>query len=159
MFNQVSKNGKQYFGFTVIEVIIAVALLLSAAALSVPFMSSTLSRNELDVALQRAVDMLNEARSSAFNGLGGGEFGVRFESGAVVFFSGDTYSAVDPDNVDFILPGFVSITDISISGGGSEIVFESVSGAPTQTGSVEFTDSSGETKTVSVNTHGTVNLE
>lgn len=146
-------------GFTIIEVIIAVALMLSAVALAVSFTSGTLSRNELDVVALRSADALNEARSSALNGLNDGIFGVHFEVGSFVYFIGDTYSAGAADNVVYDLSDFVAVTDISISGGGSEIIFASVSGAADQNGFVEFADSTGETRTISVNAYGTVDLQ
>jgi prepilin-type N-terminal cleavage/methylation domain-containing protein len=154
-----AENRKASRGFTIIEVIISVALILSAAVIAIPFMSGTLSRNELDVAVQRAHDFLTEARSSAFSGYGDGKFGVHFETGAVEYFIGDSYSAGAPDNVTYSLPGFVEITNISISDSGNEIIFSSVSGAPNQAGSVTFTDSTGETGTIVVNVYGTISSQ
>jgi len=143
-------------GFTIMEVLIVIAIISITAVMSTPFLSATLSRSELDIAAEGAVDALEEARSSALNGRGSGQFGVHFEPDQYVFFDSGTYSAVDPNNFVRSLSGYVSISSINISDGGNDIIFASASGEPNQTGTIVFTDSSGATKTVTVNSAGTV---
>jgi prepilin-type N-terminal cleavage/methylation domain-containing protein len=145
-------------GFTIMEVLIVIAIISITAVMSTPFLSMTLSRSELDIAAEGAVDSLEEARSSALNGRSGGQFGVHFEPDQYVLFEGAAYSVADPDNFVHTLSGFVSVSDVNISGGGNDIIFASVSGEPDQTGTIEFTDSSGATKTVTVNSAGTVDF-
>jgi len=140
------------------EVLIVIAIIAAVAVMTMPILSSSMSRNELDVAVEGAVDALEEARSSALNGKDSGRFGVHFEVDKYVLFGGASYVEGDADNFIHQLPGLVSITSISISGGGADILFSSVSGVPDQTGSIEFTDSSGEIKTVTVNAAGTVDF-
>ncbi|MEA3249760.1 MAG: hypothetical protein U9Q03_05410 [Patescibacteria group bacterium] len=146
-------------GFSIFEILIVIAMVAAMVVMAGPFLSGSLSRNELASFSEGAADALKEARSSATTGRAGGKYGVHFETGKFVFFEGETYSAADPDNVEHVLSGFVSITDISISGSGSDIHFRSVSGSAVETGSVEFTDANDETKTVSVNVAGLIDIQ
>ncbi|MFH1047824.1 MAG: prepilin-type N-terminal cleavage/methylation domain-containing protein [Patescibacteria group bacterium] len=151
---------KKYFdacrGFSLIEVILTIALLLGIAMLTMPLMSGSLSQNELDAAADTAADVLNQTRSSAMSGVGEGKFGVHFETDQFVTFVGDVYAVGDSANEYYPLPGFVEITSVTISGGGSEMIFANVAGTPLQTGSLVFTDSAGLTRTIAVNAAGTV---
>lgn len=146
-------------GFTIIEVILVIAIMGSLAMLAAPFLSDTLSRNDLAIASDGAVDALREARSSSMSGRGTGLFGVHFETTKFVFFEGATYGASDPDNVTHALGGNVTITAIAISGGGSDVHFAGHKGEPTETGSITFTDVGGNVRTVTVNAAGLVETD
>lgn len=153
------KGGRAQGGFSMFEVLMVIAMVAFTVVMSGPFLSGTLSRNELASMADDAADALKEARSSAVTGRAGGKYGVHFETDSFTFFEGETYSAADPDNVVHPLSGLVSITDISISGGGSDIHFRSVSGSPVETGSIELTDTTEETRTVSVNEAGLIDVQ
>lgn len=151
--------GRSHGGFSVLEILLVIAMVAVTAAMAGPFLSGAFSQGELTAIVDKAVDSLKEARTSAMTGREGGKYGVHFETGQLVFFTGETYSAADPDNIVHELSGLVEITAIDISGGGSDIRFASVSGSPIVTGSVEFTDTSGGSKTVSVNEAGLIDVQ
>lgn len=146
-------------GFTVLEMMLVVAMMAAIAAFTAPLLSGTMSGNEFDAAVAEARDTLEEARSASMSGRAGGIYGVHFESGLYVLFEGEAYSPADPDNVAHELSGLVGITGIDIEGGGSDIVFRSVSGSPVGTGDIEFTDAAGAKTTVSVNEAGLVDVQ
>lgn len=146
-------------GFTVIEVILVIAIMGFLVVLAAPFLSDTLSRNDLAIASDGAIDALREAQSSSMSGRNTGLFGVHFETAQFVFFEGATYNPSDPNNVTHALGGNVTITTITISGGGSDVHFASHKGEPTETGSVTFTDVGGNVKTVTLNAAGLVEAD
>jgi len=159
MRHSVANDMQAHRGFSLLEVLLVIALTAAMAALSAPFLASSFSKNELAAASDQVVDALAEARSAAMHGRSGGKYGVHFETDRFVYFEGETYSAIDPDNTEHLLSGLVSVTDISISGGGSDIHFRSASGSSVETGSVQLTDSAGLTRTVSVNEAGLIDIE
>lgn len=146
-------------GFTVIEFILVIAIMGILVAVAAPFLSDSLTRSDLDIASVEAVDALREARSSAMNGKGGGRFGVHFETAQFVFFTGATYSAVDPENVVHTYGGSVTMSNITITGGGSDVHFATHKGEPTENGTIEFVSSGGEAKTVSVSAVGLIDVQ
>ncbi len=146
-------------GFTVIEVIIVIAMMGILVLIAAPFLSNSLTRSDFEIASSEAVDALREARSSAMNGKGGGRFGVHFETSQFVFFTGATYSAVDLENVVHTYGSDVTMSNITITGGGSDVHFATHKGEPTENGAIEFTIPGGETKTVTVNAVGLVDVQ
>lgn len=152
------EKGSGLSGFTIIEIIVTIALVAAASLLAAPYLSDTVSRNELESASRSAADTLQEARSSAMNGRGTGRFGVRFESDRIVLFEGETYPVDDSDVLPQQLSDFVSVTSVEVGGGGSDIMFRSSSGTPVDAGTIVFADPAGNTRTVTVNSAGTVDV-
>jgi len=146
-------------GFSLLEILLVIALMAAIMALSAPFLASSFSKNELAAASDQLVDALAEARSAAMNGRSGGKYGVHFETDRFVYFEGETYLVSDLNNAEHLLSGLVSATAIDISGGGSDIHFRSASGSAIETGTVQLTDSAGLIKTVTVNEAGLIDVQ
>ncbi|KPJ85932.1 hypothetical protein AMJ57_01310 [Parcubacteria bacterium SG8_24] len=137
---------------------LAVFIIGVVALFTGPLLSDVLPRNDLVTYSSVAADSLHEARSGAMSGKGTRRFGVHFESDRFVLFEGAAYNPADPDNTVHDLPGDVSITDISLSDAGSDVLFASHRGVPSQYGTVEFSDSGGETRTVTVGEAGMLDV-
>jgi prepilin-type N-terminal cleavage/methylation domain-containing protein len=146
-------------GFTVLELLMVIALTLGVTAIAGSYLSGTFSRNELDASASQVVDSLEEARTAAMTGYSGGQSGVHFETGQFVLFRGASYSAGDPDNVTHDLSGLVSLSGIDIADAGNEIMFNSPSGSPEDIGTITLSDTTGETKVVTVNGAGLVDIQ
>ena len=146
-------------GFTVIEVILVIAMMGILVLITAPFLSDSLTRSDLDIATVETVDALREARSSAMSGRGGGRFGVHFETTQFVFFTGATYSAVDPENVVHTYGADVTMSTITITGGGSDVHFATHKGEPAENGTIEFSEPGGDTKTITVSAVGLIDVQ
>ena len=138
-------------GFTLIEVLLSLALMALLAVMSVPVYQSFQVRNDLDIAAVTLAQTLRRAELLSQAVDGDSTWGVRIESGLITLFKGASYGARD-FNFDetFIVP-----TSITPSGA-QEFVFAKLSGAPQSTGTVTFTSSINETRTITVNARGTV---
>lgn len=145
-------------GVTILEIILVISLMGVIALFSTSNFSDSLGKEDLGAYSARAVDALQEARSASMHGKGAGKFGVHFEADKFVAFTGVTYSAADPENVEHVLSGFVSATTISILGGGDDVHFASYKGTPTETATVIFSDDHGNTKTITVNSVGMIDV-
>ena len=146
-------------GFTIIEVIVVIAIIGFLSAIALPFLSTAIATNDLQIAGEEAVDALREAQSSSMSGRNAGRFGVHFETSQFVFFEGATYTVGAPTNVAHPLTGNVTASAITISGGGSDVHFASHKGEPAETGTIVFSDQSGDTRTVSINAVGMVEVQ
>ncbi len=146
-------------GFTLFEVLLVIAMVAFVTVMAAPFLSGSLSRGDLSAATDRAADALKEARASAMSGRATGEYGVHFETGGFTLFQGQAYSAVDPGNVVYDLSGLVSVSVITVEGGGNDILFTDPSGSPTDVGTVQLSDSTGETAIISVNRAGMIDVQ
>jgi len=146
-------------GFTVIEIITVFAIMGFIALIALPFLSTSIATNDLQIATQETVDALREAQSSAMSGKGGGHFGVHIESAQFVYFEGSTYVPGAATNVVHALSGNVSITGVTLSGGGDDVRFSNHKGEPTETGSITLTDITGDARTVVVNAVGMIDVQ
>jgi Tfp pilus assembly protein FimT len=146
-------------GVTLLEMLLVIALMAAVSVLAAPLVSGSVREGDLDAAAALAVDALGEAQTSAMSGKSPRIFGVHFETTKFVFFRGASYNPADPDNDIRDLGQQVSVSSVSISGGGSDIHFSDYRGIPAETGSVVFSGVDGGTRTVAVNAAGLIDLE
>lgn len=123
-------------GFTLLEILIAL-FILSVAAYSVGSVFSAYNRRQaLDAGADTVRALLSEARSLTVSSKNASSYGVHFDAGQAVLFAGTSYSASDPNNKTEKLHPAVRISAISLLGGGSEVVFDRLSGAAEKSGTV-----------------------
>jgi len=149
-------------GVSVLELILVVAMMLVLAAMTAPFMATAVSSRSLDRYSAEASDALREAQfSSAYgrtDGAGGSRFGVHFESGKFVFFAGAAYVAGGANNTEHVLADGVTVFSVTLSGGGSDVHFNSARGLPAETGTVVLKDPNGNSKTVTIGAAGMIDI-
>lgn len=142
-------------GFTVIEIIVVLAL----GALLTGFVALSFSKvNEheaLNTNADLVVSILNEARSMTLSSVGDTSYGVHFDAEQVVLFRGTTYSAGASTNVPTTLNPQVAMRNISF-GGGSNVIFKRLTGATDQAGTLQIYLKNATTtyKTISVSATG-----
>lgn len=153
-------------GFTVLEVMVVVAMIGFVALLAAPFLAATLGRADASQAQSEAASTLREAQASAMSGLNGARYGVHFAGATIVLFQGPAYSPTDPNNATRVLPSGVAVVGVALSPGGAcalpagtgncDVHFADHKGSPVETGSVTIADGAGGTKTVSINAAGMI---
>lgn len=137
-------------GFTLIEIMLAVALMTAFLSLSVPVFQSFVYNNDLDTAINSGVRALRLAQENARGMYYDDAWGVKFATNEVVLFKGSSYASRDTtyDSTYPISVG-VSIT------GTSEFIFSKFTGTPTGTGTVTLTENS---KSLSITINGQGNV-
>jgi Tfp pilus assembly protein FimT len=146
-------------GATFLEVMVVIAVFGLIGSAIGPVLSDIFFRRSVDLAVSSAADAMREAQFSALTGLTPGRFGVHFETGKFVMFHGAIYSAAAPDNAVHELENGVVISEISLEGGGSDIVFSDIRGLPDKAGSVAFSGGGDLVLTVTINAAGMVDVE
>lgn len=138
-------------GFTLIEVLLSVAIISLLVGISLPVYETYARRNDLDVTTQGIAAMLRRAATYARGANDDSAWTVRVSGGSALLYQGTTYAARDTA-LDETLPIPGSIT----SSGLSEIQFAKLSGAPDTTGSITLTSSTNDVRTITINGKGTV---
>ncbi|MDP2631986.1 MAG: type II secretion system protein [Candidatus Uhrbacteria bacterium] len=146
-------------GFTLIELMVVIAILVVMTLMAGIFTSVSSGRNELLAVTTDAVDTLRRAQWHTMLGNEDSVWGVHFETQKFVLFKGGTYSAVDPSNIETDIAGVLSISSMSLNGGGSEVIFTEPMGETLTDGTVTFENSNtGESATVTVNEVGMIDF-
>lgn len=136
-------------GFTLLEMLLSIAIIGVLAGLSVPVVQTFQNRNDLDIAAFSFVESARHAHTLATGVSGDTAWGVHATSGAITLFRGTSFAARDAayDHVTSIP------TSITVSGT-STFVFSPVSGKPTAGGTITFTSVNNDERDVVVNAHG-----
>ncbi|MEI8103724.1 MAG: type II secretion system protein [Candidatus Moraniibacteriota bacterium] len=138
-------------GFTLLEMLLSVALMGALAGLSLPVYQSFQVRNDLDIAATTLAQSIRRAEVLSQGSAGDTTWGVAIQSGSIVIFQGASYAVRDVtwDEV-FSVPTSITVT------GASEIIFAKVTGLPTTTPTITLSTPINETRTLTINTYGTV---
>ena len=139
-------------GFTILETIIVLGILVTIFALGIPVTFNFYVNYELVTERDNLVSVLNYTRSQSMTGEGGDSHGIFLESDGYVVFEGPNYvSRSTQFDRDISRVDLVQVT------GPSELVFESLSGRSV---SSSFTLSNGiRSFVVNVNAEGLVTWE
>ena len=119
-------------GFSALELVIVTAILALLLATIVPSFMNFRRNSILNTETQELVTVINRARLLSVSAKNDQQFGVHFESGKVVLFQGGTYSVGATTNETHSFNPLVILSPIVINGGGSELLFEKVTGATSQ---------------------------
>lgn len=134
-----------------LEVILSIAIIAVLTGLSVPVYQGLQQRNELDVAVNNIIGSLRRAQVLSQAVDGDTTWGVKVQSGNIVFFKGVSFALRDTTyDESFDLPSNISITGVS------EIVYNKFTGLPQTTGNLTLTSEASETKTITLNVKGMV---
>lgn len=133
-------------GFTALELLIVIAVMLLLFALAtVPF-ASFREAQVLNAAASELTALLSEARSAAVASKESSEYGVHFESMRGVYFKGTSFSEPSSYNKEMVLDRAIEISAVSLAGGGSDVVFEMLTGETAQYGTVTLRSKANASK-------------
>lgn len=163
MKNQKSNLKNKNYGISIIEMIIAIAIgaiLVTAVVIS---FSSFRNSKIVDVSADQILSAINEARVKTVSSEDYSRFGVHFETGRTVLFKGkgDVFTEPNSSNVQMTLSPLVEISDLSLNGGGADIVFQKLTGKTSNYGSlrVRLKSDNNKYKTISVKSTGIANIQ
>ena len=137
-------------------VVVAVISLLAVIVFLAPGLTRKSEALERDSRL--IVSAFDDARASTLASKGAQQYGVHVSINSVTVFVGTTYSSSASSNIVSNLSADTSITAISLAGGVSDVVFQSLSGETSQNGTLtlKLTSSPSSQKTITIYGSGLV---
>jgi len=152
-------------GFTLIEVIIVVAILVVLMSVSVASWVLIQQKSNIDSASDEFAGVVKLAQNETVNSKQDAEFGVYVDAQSAphkyILFRGASYAARQASfDRTYILPKIVEFFAVNL-GGGNEVVFKKVTGATDQPGSVSLrlkADAS-QNKTVYMSNNGVIGFD
>lgn len=141
-------------GFSVVELIAAIAIVGVLSAVVIASFSSVYEGRSLELDTHAVTVMLEEARTRTIAARDREAHGVYFTATTSTLFAG-TYSAGDPDNEVFNVSNGITI-GTALSGGGSTIMFDRITGRTSNFGDVVLNQGSSASTTISVQATGLI---
>src|SRR3989338_5207402 len=143
-------------GFTAVEFLITLSILAVLTAIIFTSMSSFRNNRALQIVSEDILSLLDEARVNTLSAKDSYAYVVHFESALIDLFRGTTYSSSDPNNKTVDIDGAVEISNISIAGGGADVLFQRLIGTTSQNGTITIRLKSdvSKTKTILIETSG-----
>lgn len=162
ILNQKPKILNRNRGFTLIELVLVIAILSILAGIFITSFISAQKRSELDNSSQQIIAILKLAQNKTLASEQNSQYGVSFNTAAsphqYILFKGVNYVSRETsyDQV-YSLPKTLGFFGVSLDGG-SEVVFEKLTGTAKQSGNITLrlkTDIS-QSKTIYISNSGTV---
>jgi len=138
-------------GFTLIEIMVSVALIMFIVVAATPVYQGLQNRNDLDIATTTVAQTIRRAQILSQAVDGDTSWGVHIQSSSISLFKGVSFAERDTDSDEL----FEISPSLSFSGM-EEIVFAKFSGEPQTTGNVVLTSLNNETRTITINEKGTI---
>lgn len=143
---------KNAAGFTFIEVILVVSLVLILGGMSTAFGSRFFIQNAVANASDQMAGDLRKAQINSMMGKGDNNWGVNYSSNTITLYKGTSFaSKIAGFDETFSVPAGVTIT----SNGATDVNFARGTGKPNSAPTFTITGS-GESRTVTINSQGMV---
>ena len=144
-----TKLSKSKKGFTLVELLLSIALFSMIAFVSVPIYQTFLFQNDLIVTTNLVINIARSAQLKSQSVQSDSVWGVSIQTNQTVLFKGATYATRDTtaDEVSQIMTGVVP-------SGLTEFTFSKVFGEASTTGSLVLTGRNSQTKTLTLNAKG-----
>lgn len=134
-------------GFTLIEMLIASAVVIILAVIIFSGLTSFRESNNLLRGVDLVSDTLNKARVQTLSSKEQSAYGVRLASTTITLFKGNGYNPSDSSNEVINLPALVEIASFANSSTSLNIVFKRLSGETDNPGTVKMIIRSNADKT------------
>lgn len=144
------KKSNNNRGFTLLEVLLSVAIIGILAGLSIPVFRTMLTKNDLDIATVTTAQTLRRAQILSQAVDGDTSWGLKVQSGNITLFKGTSFATRD-NNFDetFEMPNTIGMS------GTIEIVFAKFTGFPQTAGVINLSTAS-DSRSVTINEKGMV---
>lgn len=146
-------------GFTLVELVIVIFIITLLATISTVSYLYFERKTNLDKTANDILSVIKTAQNRTLASEGASQYGIHFETNQYILFKGSSYSVGSPDNTTYSLPQQVEIYNISLSGGGSDVIFQRISGATDQSGTIGLRLVSDVSKTRSITISSTGHAE
>lgn len=124
--------------FTLIELLVVVSITLFLATLTGLAFQSFQRESNLANDTEEVINILRMAKSKTIASEGALNYGVHFESDKFVLFQGTVYDPLDTNNEISSLSQRTEIYEINLTGGGSEVFFDRITGMTSQDGNISL---------------------
>ena len=131
-----------------LEIVIVISILALLSSVVMTSFSKYRNNNLLILNTENLVSLITKARADTFFSKNDDVYGIRIESGRAVLFKGGIFGEPNADNIEITFDSQITASDISLNGGGSDIIFQRLSGKTDHYGTITMSIVSGDTQNV-----------
>lgn len=142
-------------GVTLVEILVAISIMMLISSLVLAAFSSFRAQKTLDAAVEETLAAFSHAHLDTISSKNDQQYGVHIETDQVVYFIGPTYTTGAVTNVIHQLHTAIEIVNVSLNGGGSDVLYQRLSGTTNQYGTFELRPKARPTITTTVTISGT----
>jgi type II secretory pathway pseudopilin PulG len=154
-----SKKYSKLGGFTLIEILGALAIFVILISISLYSLSAYRSSKSVEVTANEIAFKLEEAKGNSIAGKNGQSFGIHFSTSSYVYFEGSSYVEGNIANKTPNFPLDLEIVN-GLTGSASDIIFAKITGKPNISGTITVrkTSDTSKTKTITIGALGDVSV-
>lgn len=147
-------------GITLLEVIVVMAILAMLITTSVSSLAIYRDRQVLNGETSQILSVFSKARSETLASRSQLSYGVRINADRIILYP-TTFASSTLGNEEYVLSSKVAITDMSINGGGLDVLFARLTGETASYGTIRITLLSDPTQyhTISITQTGFVGTQ
>lgn len=123
-------------GFTLLEYVVSIAILTMVSAIVAQIFIRYGREQALVTETDKVATLLTDARAKTLYSQNESQYGIHFATTTVTEFTGSSYSPSSPSNAVYILNKAVEVATTSLSSGGSDVVFDQLTGDAEATGTI-----------------------
>lgn len=140
------------------ETVVIITIIFIVTALTFNSFFNLNNEEALNVSVGQVRSVLEEARSLTLASKSDQQYGVHFDTNAIVRFAGSVYDSNDPDNVIRELHQRVQILSTTLTGGGDDVIFDRLSGDTSESGTITISlvSDTSDTRVITVSQTGIV---
>lgn len=148
-------------GFTLTELLMVVSIIAVLATIIILSFSNFRNSSALQTTSEDVVSILNKARSNTIASKDGYQYGVHFSTNDVTLFRGASFVFGDTNNEVRTLDTAVEVASTAFNGGGSDVVFQKLTGKTSNygTATLHVMSDSSKTAVISIGETGVVGFQ
>ena len=138
-------------GFTVIEILAVITIIFILSVISFNVFLNLNTDQAWSGDVEQIIETLRLARNQTLSSKNASQYGVHFSSSKITIFTGALYNSDAPTNQDFPFSSGGTIVSLNLISGGSDIVFNRLTGEVDDYGTLVVSSSKlSKTKTITV---------
>jgi len=148
-------------GYSLIEALIVIGITLILSVMTLTAFGYFRTTQALGLGTENIASFIEKARHQTLEGLNGSQYGVHFTSVSAILFEGTTYVPNAASNEMLSFPGGLIAAQITLAGGGSDVVFQYLTGNTSQPGTIILqagSDAPSAQKTITISAAGIVTV-
>lgn len=155
VYKIMARLSRSSFGVTLLETLVAVSIMTMIGAVILASLNNFRAQKTMDAAVEEVLAAFSQAHFDTISSRNDQQYGVHIDTDKVTYFVGPTYTAGTATNViyRFVVP--VEIVNVSLAGGGNDVLFDRLTGGTSESGTFVIRAKANSTLMTTVTINGT----